>query len=237
MRMNWFCCLLGLFLVGCISEVKEPSYRTTAMNYFRQVALSVHQYHQEHGEFPQDIKDADGKPLLSWRVHLLPMLERQDLYDQIRFDEPWDSPHNRQFHDQMPGSFSHPKARESGRAGLTVYLRPIHSSSVFGGQTVPTLEQINAADGTSSTLHLVEVPEKYAVPWMKPADFPVDREHGVRQLTQGNWSSPGFLAVFMDLHVAFLTEECTPEEFAGYLTWNGGESPPGELDGEGSNNE
>ena len=40
------------------------------------------------------ICDASGKPLLSWRVAILPGLEQGNLYKQFRLDEPWDSPHN-----------------------------------------------------------------------------------------------------------------------------------------------
>ena len=43
-----------------------------------------------------------GKPLLSWRVHLLPFLEENELYEQFKLDEPWDSPHNIKLLDQMP---------------------------------------------------------------------------------------------------------------------------------------
>ena len=51
---------------------------------------------------PAFIADADGKPMHSWRVLLLPYLEQQVFYMRYRFDEPWDSPHNR----SLPMNFS-----------------------------------------------------------------------------------------------------------------------------------
>ena len=36
----------------------------------------------------------DGRPLLSWRVAILPYLECDPRYSKFHLDEPWDSPHN-----------------------------------------------------------------------------------------------------------------------------------------------
>ena len=49
-----------------------------------------------------------GQPLLSWRVALLPQLDQLPLFQQIHLDEPWDSPHNRQFAEQMPAVYQMP---------------------------------------------------------------------------------------------------------------------------------
>ncbi|MBQ7815447.1 MAG: DUF1559 domain-containing protein, partial [Thermoguttaceae bacterium] len=52
--------------------------------------------------------DASGRPLHSWRVHLLPFLGKKaesELYSKIRLDEPWDSEYNRQFHAQTPAVY------------------------------------------------------------------------------------------------------------------------------------
>ena len=40
------------------------------------------------------ILDPNGKPLLSWRVQILPYIEEQQLYQDFHLDEPWDSEHN-----------------------------------------------------------------------------------------------------------------------------------------------
>ncbi len=72
------------------------------MNNMKQIALACHMYIDSHKRFPTDIVDADGKPLLSWRVAILPYLEQQGLYNQLHLDEPWDSDHNRQVLSSMP---------------------------------------------------------------------------------------------------------------------------------------
>ena len=44
---------------------------------------------------PFDIVDKDGKPILSWRVLLLPYIEEGPLANAFKLDERWDSEHNR----------------------------------------------------------------------------------------------------------------------------------------------
>src|SRR5258708_6422513 len=39
------------------------------------------------GELPRDITDKNGKPLLSWRVAILPFLELGELYTEFNRDE------------------------------------------------------------------------------------------------------------------------------------------------------
>ncbi len=52
----------------------------------------MHNFHDSYGALPAaNSQTADGKPLLSWRVHILPFIECVDLYEQFHLDEPWDS--------------------------------------------------------------------------------------------------------------------------------------------------
>ena len=65
--------------------------------------------------------DAEGKPLHSWTVQLLPYLgkEAEELYAKIRLDEPWDSEWNAQFHNQMPNVFT--SSNELGSHDITSF--------------------------------------------------------------------------------------------------------------------
>ncbi|HEY7329165.1 MAG TPA: sigma-70 family RNA polymerase sigma factor [Gemmataceae bacterium] len=55
----------------------------------------------------------DGRALLSWRVELLPFLGENDLYNEFKRDEPWDSPHNRKLITKMPAVFAPPGVKTS----------------------------------------------------------------------------------------------------------------------------
>src|SRR5262249_41965572 len=73
-----------------------------------QVAPAMHYYHDVMGAFPgAAICDkTTGKPLLSWRVAILPYIEEDNLYKQFRLDEPWNSEHNLKLLEKMPKSYT-----------------------------------------------------------------------------------------------------------------------------------
>src|SRR5207244_5467397 len=70
----------------------------------------MHNYHDTYGTFPPHaIYSKDGKPLLSWRVAILPFIEQDALYKQFHVDEPWDSAHNKKLMQQLPRIYASPK--------------------------------------------------------------------------------------------------------------------------------
>ena len=69
--------------------------RSDCQGRLRQIALALQCYHDVYKSFPPAyVADETGKPMHSWRVLILPFLEQKALYDQYRFDEPWDGPNN-----------------------------------------------------------------------------------------------------------------------------------------------
>ncbi len=66
--------------------------------------------------------DADGRPMHSWRVHLLPYLGQKELYEKIRLTEPWDSEWNRQFHEQCPEFYRLPAEPDGSQAVIGVVV-------------------------------------------------------------------------------------------------------------------
>jgi RNA polymerase sigma factor (sigma-70 family) len=62
----------------------------------KEIAQAMLNYQSTYDAFPTSaIYSKDGKPLLSWRVALLPYLNQDNLYKQFHLDEPWDSEHNK----------------------------------------------------------------------------------------------------------------------------------------------
>ncbi len=102
--------LVGM-LLPAIQKVRTASKRMVSMNNMKQIALAMHNYHDVYGRLPAPaIMDKDGKPLLSWRVAILPFIEQDNLYKQFKLDEPWDSEHNKKLLVQMPGIYAPVKA-------------------------------------------------------------------------------------------------------------------------------
>ncbi len=90
-------------LLPAVQQARNAARRMQFMNNMKQLGLATLNYESKHRTYPPLFSvDEDGKPLHSWRVLILPYLGQQELYDQIRLDEPWDSEWNSQFHNDCP---------------------------------------------------------------------------------------------------------------------------------------
>jgi hypothetical protein len=213
-----------------IQAAREAARRTTSQSNLKQIVLALHTFHEKHGRFPALYStDASGKPLLSWRVHLLPYLENGDLYHRFRLDEPWDSEHNRALLSEMPVVFRSPETTDE--RFVTNYLAISSDSSILippsesaFGQTTPfgiSVKQV--ADGTSNTLLIVEVSNDRACEWARPEDFRVVAEDPLKGL--GHDRDPNvFLGAFGDGATRAVSRKLDPQMFMGLTTRHGGES-------------
>jgi hypothetical protein len=136
----------------------------------KQIALACHGYHDAIGHFPHDITDKDGKPLLSWRVSILPYIEQANLYNQFKLDEPWDSAHNKQWSAIAVKVFMSPDANPITPPGMTHYKGFAGPGTVFEPGKKVRIADIT--DGTSNTILFVEAGDP--IPWAKPGDIPFD---------------------------------------------------------------
>lgn len=212
-----------------IQAAREAARRTTSQNNLKQIALALYVFHERHGKLPALYStDASGKPLLSWRVHLLPYIENEELYRRFRLDEPWDSEHNRALIREMPVVFRSPETAVD--RFVTNYLA-ISSESSFlippakamFGETTPLGISINqVTDGTSNTIAIVEVSDDRACEWTRPQDFPVVADMPLDGL--GHARDPKvFLTAFGDGSTRVLSRDLDLKTFLGLTTRNGGE--------------
>ena len=162
--------LTGL-LLPAVQAAREAARRMQSSNNLKQIGLCMHNYESAYKQLPARVsKDANGKPLLSWRVAMLPYMEQADLYNQFHLDEPWDSEHNIKLIDKMPPTYSHPSF--VGPRGHTVYLAPYYDGTIWSLDK-PRVRDIT--DGTSNTIAFFEVDDAHAVPWTKPEDLDLDQ--------------------------------------------------------------
>jgi hypothetical protein len=157
----------------------------------RELGLAMHNYHAGMNRLPVDIKDRNGKSLLSWRVALLPYLGQKKLYEEFKLDEPWDSRHNIKLLNKMPNVFRSPRVALRSKSN-TVYQVFTGANAVFGHPRPLGLAQI--PDGTSNTIFAVEWSN--SVPWTKPADIPFDRKKALPEFGKAYGKRP--LAVMFD---------------------------------------
>src|SRR5271166_372859 len=95
--------MLIALLLPAVQAAREAARRAQCTNNLKQIALAMHNYASANNCFPPAATyTRDGKPLLSWRVLILPYLEQASLYNQFHLDEAWDSPNNKPLGDRMP---------------------------------------------------------------------------------------------------------------------------------------
>ena len=197
--------------------------RQVSANNLKQLALAMHMYHDQNKCFPAPANyDASGKPLLSWRVHILPYLGHENLYKQFHLDEPWDSEHNAKLTKRRPPVYGSP-ASQWNEGNRSSFVLPVGEETIApGGKGIPFSE---IKDGTSNTIMIVEVNDHRAPVWTKPEDLPIDLENptnGLGDLYDGK----GFNAAIGDGSVRFLSSSIDPKVLRSLFTRAGGEVVP-----------
>jgi len=182
-----------------LEEIRRHAGRTASLNNMKQLVNAMHYYHEAHEGFPASaIHSEDGKPLLSWRVKILPFIEQRALYEQFHLDEPWDSEHNCPLIAKMPHVYRGPVSKPT-EPGCTPYVVPTGKGTAFAGVEPMHIKQFT--DGASETILAIEVDDEHSVIWTKPDDFPIDLEKPNQGLA-GQYPG-GIVFTFVDGSVEF----------------------------------
>jgi hypothetical protein len=224
-----------LVLIALLAPVRtidpSPTGRDICRHHFRQLGLALYSYHDDYGCFPPAyVADANGRPMHSWRVLILPYLDQGELYQQYRFDEPWDGPHNSQLADRIPAIYQcsgDAHEREKPQP-WTSYVAVIGPHTCWPGDVPLKLDDIT--DPADRTLLVVETAAS-GIHWMEPRDLNVMQ----MPLTINPPSGQGISSVHKaGAHVLkadgsawFLgAEQTRPEDLRRYLERDDGEPTP-----------
>ena len=184
-----------------VTEARAAERRVRETYSLHLIGIAMLNYSAANGGFPPAAIEKDGKPLLSWRVAILPYMEfntaHKALYKQFHLDEPWDSPHNLEVAKFMPLVYQSPGIPSDGKTRVMLFTGK--GAAFDGGKLVRAAD---IRDGTSNTILCVEAGPDKAVPWTKPEDLPFEPQNPLATL--GAVSPQGFLAVFFDGHVGQL---------------------------------
>lgn len=202
-----------------LARITSAADRMLLGSNLRQLAIAMHNYHNDYNKLPSPAYYASGKavpakpgdkPLLSWRVYLLPYLEADHLFKQFHLDEPWDSEHNKKLIPMMPKVFACPGTPDPGvgKTFFQVFAAPEKSTKPdkqmfspmfrYGGQGI-TLGQLTVMDGTSNTMMIAEA--RNAVIWTKPDDLIIDNDESPLPEFGSNPDEDTFSVVFGDASV------------------------------------
>lgn len=161
--------LLGAWLVGQIRPrppISRPNFRRTGCDHtVKQLFSALSGYAASHdGALPPPFTvDSAGQPLHSWRTLLLPYLDHGETFRKIRFNEPWDFPHNSQFHDLFDKTVNWFRCAETG----SLYMAILGPDAAWIDPGQPFMHEMD-----QQVPIVMEVVDS-STHWMEPRDYTV----------------------------------------------------------------
>ncbi len=210
------------FMQGVVRSTLQGASRRNAEKNLQRLAIATISHADAHkGRLPAVANfDKQGKPLLSWRVHVLPFVGEEKLYKEFHLDEPWDSPHNKKLLARMPAVYQGPN-RRLNEEGKTIYLAPVGKEVAFTGGAEGRLFPKDFTDGTANTILIVEADDAHAVLWTKPEDLKIDLENPQRAL--GGHFPEVFLIALADGSARLVSKGISKTTLRSAFTPAGGE--------------
>ena len=220
--------LVGVGFVGMNNRSQSFARRTGSANNLKMIGLAIQYYGENRGELPSNTYSADGKGLLSWRVHLLPYLEHDNIYKQFKLDEPWDSPSNIRLLNQMP--FVYHEGGQHGQS-MTHYRGFSSPGAVFERRLIQGQEREendrlriqDLADGPENTILVVEAGDP--IEWTKPDDLDASPGKPFPRMGGLGWRKV-FQALMADGSVRRLRLDTPEPTLRALVTHSGGETLP-----------
>ena len=204
------CGLAAAFLVPTLIRMQTQAQFGTTETNLKLIAGAMQAYHDRWGSFPPAVTmGPNGRPYHSWRVLLLPYLDRDDLYVRYNMREPWDSPNNRLLAQQIPDVYSNGAPDGSGRTRFVVV---VGERTLFPPGT--TTSRADAQKGLGGTILVVE--SAYSpVEWIAPEDLSFDSMNFAINDPQGTCISgdqiDGALVAMADGSTMLLSQQTTTE--------------------------
>lgn len=216
-----------------------PNRMIKAREKMKYILLGLMEYYDQHKMFCPDTNHPEyyapsGRPLLSWRVHILPFMGEEELYQQFKLDEPWDSPHNQRLLAKMPDVYRAPGDPDDSTRTRFRHVesvvdapddRPLTMFPVSpGGKSIGFPEM---ADQMSETILFLEAAPEQATPWTKPDGLPLIRDNPAKAI--GLSEPSGTLICFVDGHSSLVKPGTAPEIWSRLLDYADGHAIPEDI--------
>jgi hypothetical protein len=211
---------LWLIIMPAKRELDERLGRDACTHNLKQIGLAMHNYHEHYGCFPAAATlDDRGRPLLSWRVTILPFMEQDALYREFHMNEPWYSPHNRTLLGKMPAEFACPlNEGQKGQAERSTYQVIVGPQTMFTGGTAG-VRLNDVTDGATDTILVVATND--LAPWTAPHDVAFSSASSLG--VSGTGHTSGLKAAMADGSVRFFKSTNDPGVLWSLMTRDGGE--------------
>jgi hypothetical protein len=228
-----------IFMVGFLPHMfLQGSTRMEIASRLREIGIAIHRFNEDHGHVPPVASlSVAGKPLLSWRVHLLPQLGEDELYQRFHLNEPWDSMHNLSLLSLMPKCYQFPRYGRRVPVGMTCFQLIVGPSAFFELGAKRSLANLRNHDGLSNTI--VAAVAEHAMPWTKPADLEFNDVQPLLlgsadshfpqsiflALRPGSWQPErrGYQVLWGDASIRSVYGNDQLAKLKPFITWNGKE--------------
>ena len=219
-------CFLTL-IIGAAHHARKIAHQSVCRGRMSQIAMALQNYHDFYGTFPPAcLTDAAGRPMHSWRVLILPFLNSYDLYQEYRFDEPWDSLHNRKLALRSRNEIWHCPSGSHDDSPNTDYVVIRGEDTLFPVSRSVSLTEIQ--DGPANTILLAEIGHSN-IHWMEPRDLSSEemsfRVNDFKRPSISSSETDGPAVVFADgITACRLDSTLRPETLKALTTIAKGES-------------
>lgn len=223
------CCLVFLifrFSGDTVKRLSANRIRNSSIKNLEKIAAALNAYANDYGKYPPPaIVDANNKPLLSWRVLILPYLGEDSLYSQFDLTKAHDAPQNANMIYMMPDVFKHPASVGNYPTESDYYL--IVGRGTLFPKSGP-LGPNDVLDSPSQTILVAEGdPNVMTAMWTEPVDLEFGAmtgqiNGGVDDLG-GNLMEDGTAMVTVDGRGHFLPITTSPSDVNSMISPRGGE--------------
>lgn len=226
-------CVVGalfLLLRPAVNSAREAAQNSVSKNNLKAIAMAMHSYHDQYRSFPPAyIPDANGRPMRSWRVALLPYLDQTAAYDRYNFNKPWDDPSNQEIRRACLRIYQSPGSVPDG-SNKTSYVVVTGQGTAFPGSKATKITDFS--DGTANCILVVEIADS-DIEWSEPRDLELDKMSFAISRPPGRSLAGrvkgGALVALVDGSVVMLRQDLAEETLKKYLTIADGNvvPPPG----------
>lgn len=221
--------LIALLAIGAV--VGLPMFRkqmsiaaqSSDLERMRAIVKALNAYCDRYGTYPPpQVLDPAGKPLLSWRVLILPFMGYGDLYEKFALNQAWDSPLNLLLMQRMPKEFSSSNSPDAWGNKQTNFVLITGAGTLFPPSgpmgrkqvgDVPTLLVVETTNGGSGWTEPTDIDLAVA-----PASFGYEPMQSI-----GGLHSQVALGVDTQGNSVIMPKDISQAELDGLISPNGGD--------------
>lgn len=176
------------------TDAEQPNSRTDISTGSRRspIGEALRKFYEDYGCLPPAaIVDKNGRPLISWRVMLLPYMGHNELFRQFDLNEPWDSKNNRPLLKYLPTKFV--CFDDELDVGKTCWVAGGGQDSAF---PLDAIKRPSSFDKFEDTPLVWMAAKENAVEWTKPQDLDENWKGQIRE--QSSKYGPFYDAILGD---------------------------------------